>query len=107
MPPFASPTQAERVAEVELAYYQQADKLVFRADEMLAWYAALSLAEKTEVDLIKVANWKLLPSLRGYILERHGYSLPVFMAFHLTLADFLYWETKRNEAGTIVHPLHR
>jgi hypothetical protein len=102
---FAPLTQAERVAKVELAYYQQADQMVFRAKDMLAWYATLSLAEQGEVGFIGIPNWKKLPSLKGYVLERHGYSLPAFMASHLLLADLLYWKAKRYEGGFFVHPL--
>jgi hypothetical protein len=84
----AALTQAERVAEVELAYYQQADHMVFRAAHMLAWYSTLSPAQKVEVNLIGIPNWKRLSSLRGYILARHGYRLPDFMASHLTVSRF-------------------
>ncbi|MGI4874401.1 MAG: hypothetical protein ACRYFX_24860 [Janthinobacterium lividum] len=107
MPSFTLLTQAERVAEVELAYYQQADKIIFRAGDMLAWYTTLSPAQKIEVDLIGIPTWKRLPSLRGYILEKHGYRLPVFMASHLPWADFLYWQAERDEGKFIVHALHQ
>jgi hypothetical protein len=84
-------TVAEKVAEAELAYYRQANELVFRFNEMLAWYAALVREEKVEADRISVSNWKRLSSLRRYILEERGYKMLDYMALYLTPAELLYW----------------
>ena len=67
--PSGSVTVFEKVAEVVLAYYRQADTFAATAQEQQAWYHRQGPEARQELTLLKPALWMLLPGFRRHALE--------------------------------------
>jgi hypothetical protein len=87
---------AETVANVELAYYRQADQFVFSAQEVLAWYKELPVQEQATLQLLPPLQWLRLPAFIRPALVKRGYSLSGYMAAHLTQEEWAFWRESGN-----------
>jgi hypothetical protein len=84
-------TISEKVAETVLAYYRQGECFLFAEQELLDWYATLSLPTKQEVGIMPTLSWEKLPLFRRYALEKRGLSMRVYMTSHLTRDELAHW----------------
>jgi hypothetical protein len=87
--PVVTPT--EKVLQVLVAYYCQADALVVSEEELRVWFATLVPQQRHTVALMNHNYWVLLPECRRYLLECRGHSLAAYLSSHLTTAELAQW----------------
>lgn len=93
-------TIAEKVAETVLAYYRLADALLPTAQEFRSWFESLVPASQAELVLLSLEQANLLPTFKRYVLEGRGYSMPTYMAAHLTPQELPHW-VDDNDGGVL------
>lgn len=86
-----SATIPEKVAQVVIAYYRQIEQFSPTREDLVFWYVQLSLVDGTTVAALPTHSWYSLPSFKRYFLEKHGHSMPEYMAQHLTPHELTYW----------------
>jgi hypothetical protein len=84
-------TPIEKVLQVLVAYYRQAEGLEVSEEELRAWFATLVPQQRHAVTLISPNCWELLPECRRYLLECRGHSLAAYLSSHLTAAELAQW----------------
>jgi hypothetical protein len=84
-------TPVEKVLQVLVAYYRQADALEVSEEELRAWFATLVPQQRHAVALVNPTYWVLLPECRRYLLERQGHSLAAYLSSHLTASELAHW----------------
>jgi hypothetical protein len=84
-------TPIEKVLQVLVAYYRQADALVVSEEELRTWFATLVPQQRHAVVLVNPTYWVLLPECRRYLLECRGHSLAAYLSSHLTAAELAHW----------------
>lgn len=81
----------EKVAETVINYYRQLDEWVPTAEEIAQWFDALPAPLRLQMHTYGLRRCLTLPSFRRYVLEGRGYSMPAYMAAHLTPHELLHW----------------
>jgi hypothetical protein len=87
--PVVTPT--EKVLQVLVAYYRQAEGLEVSEEELRAWFATLAPQQRHTITLVNPNYWLLLPECRRYLLERRGHSLATYLSSHLTASELAHW----------------
>lgn len=84
-------TTVEKVAETVLSYYRLANARLPSTQEFRSWFESLVPASQAELVLLSLEQANFLPAFKRYILEGRGYSMPAYMAAHLTPQELPYW----------------
>ena len=89
--PILNPRTVEKVAETVVAYYRQIEEFVPTAEEVAQWFDALPAPLRLQMHTYGLRRCRTLPSFRRYVLEGRGYSMPAYMAAHLTSDVLVHW----------------
>lgn len=86
-------TPLEQAVGAELTYYRQIDLVAATAGDEVAWQHYQAVRDV----VCPLANGPFGPrlSLTRFVLERHGYSLHRYMAYHLSPTAWTYWFAQR------------